>query len=71
MLSDNKVILLKEALNKLPKLLYRTTVHTDQGFQDQHQQWVRELKTQNVFQSMSRKATCLDNVAKYEFVRYF
>lgn len=58
---------LKEALEKLPKLSYRTTVHTDQGFQYQHQQWVRELKEHHVFQSMSRKATCLDNAAMESF----
>lgn len=58
---------LKEALNKLPKRPYRTTVHTDQGFQYQHPQWIRELKAQNVFQSMSRKATCLDNAAMESF----
>jgi putative transposase len=58
---------LKEALEKLPKLPYRTTVHTDQGFQYQNQQWVRELKNHRVFQSMSRKATCLDNAAMESF----
>ncbi len=42
-------------------------MHTDQGFQYQHPQWVRELKAQNVFQSMSRKATCLDNAAMESF----
>jgi putative transposase len=54
---------LHEALEVLPKLPYRTTVHSDQGFQYQHWSWVKELKTHHVFQSMSRKATCLDNAA--------
>lgn len=58
---------LKEVLNKLPKLAYRTTIHTDQGFQYQNPQWVRELKSHHVFQSMSRKATCLDNAAMESF----
>lgn len=47
---------LYEALEALPKLPYRTTVHSDQGFQYQHQS-----------QSMSRKATCLDNAAMESF----
>jgi putative transposase len=58
---------LKETLEKLPKLPYRTTVHTDQGFQYQNQLWVRELKNHRVFQSMSRKANCLDNAAMESF----
>lgn len=58
---------LQEALDNLPDLPYRTTVHTDQGFQYQNQQWVRELKKHRVFQSMSRKATCLDNAAMESF----
>ncbi|QGH34293.1 IS3 family transposase [Gracilibacillus salitolerans] len=40
---------------------YRTTIHSDQGWHYQHNQWVRTLKENNVFQSMSRKATCADN----------
>lgn len=58
---------LKEALAKLPKLDYRTTVHTDQGFQYQNKQWIKVLKKYRVFQSMSRKATCLDNAAMESF----
>ncbi|MEL1239416.1 DDE-type integrase/transposase/recombinase, partial [Liquorilactobacillus nagelii] len=34
---------LKEALDGLPELPYRTTVHTDQGFQYQHKQWQKTL----------------------------
>jgi putative transposase len=58
---------LHEALDALPKLPYRTTVHSDQGFQYQHHSWVKELKEHHVFQSMSRKATCLDNAAMESF----
>lgn len=58
---------LHEALEALPELPYRTTVHSDQGFQYQHHSWVKELKTHHVFQSMSRKATCLDNAAMESF----
>lgn len=58
---------LHEALEALPNLPYRTTVHSDQGFQYQHQRWVKELKEHHIFQSMSRKATCLDNAAMESF----
>lgn len=58
---------LREALRKIPPLAYRTTVHTDQGFQYQHRSWQQELKKHHVFQSMSRKATCLDNAAMESF----
>lgn len=58
---------LKEALDGLPELPYRTTIHTDQGFQYQHKQWQKTLKTHHTFQSMSRKATCLDNAAMESF----
>lgn len=58
---------LREALEGLPTLPYRTTVHTDQGFQYQHKHWQRVLKNHHVFQSMSRKATCLDNAEMESF----
>lgn len=58
---------LRETLESLPKLNYRTTVHTDQGFQYQHRHWRQLLKNHHVFQSMSRKATCLDNAAMESF----
>ena len=40
---------------------YRTTIHSDQGWHYQHNQWVKTLKANKIFQSMSRKATCADN----------
>lgn len=58
---------LREALNKIPKKAYRTTVHTDQGYQYQNKRWRKVLKQHRVFQSMSRKATCLDNAAMESF----
>jgi Transposase and inactivated derivatives len=58
---------LKEALDSIPDLKYRTTVHTDQGFQYQNSSWQRTLKEHHVFQSMSRKATCLDNASMESF----
>jgi len=58
---------LKEALNQIPVLDYRTTVHTDQGIQYQHHHWQIVLKDHRAFQSMSRKATCLGNAAVESF----
>lgn len=59
---------LKQAVKKIPKdLKYRTTIHSDQGFQYQHKDWVNLLKEHRIFQSMSRKATCLDNAAMESF----
>lgn len=41
--------------------MYRTTIHSDQGWHYQHKSWVSTLKQHGVFQSMSRKGNCLDN----------
>lgn len=46
---------------------YRTTIHSDQGWQYQHNKWVKTLKKSRIFQSMSRKATCADNAAMENF----
>lgn len=45
----------------------RTTLHSDQGWQYQHNKWVKILKKNKLFQSMSRKATCADNAAMENF----
>ena len=47
--------------------VYRTTIHSDQGWQYQHRKWVKALKGQRIFQSMSRKGTCADNAAMENF----
>jgi putative transposase len=46
---------------------YRTTIHSDQGWHYQHKKWVKTLKKNRIFQSMSRKATCADNAAMENF----
>src|SRR5690625_5564870 len=46
---------------------YRTTIHSDQGWHYQHNTWVKTLKRNKIFQSMSRKATCADNAAMENF----
>lgn len=52
---------LGEALEVVKDSKYRTTIHSDQGWHYQHNKWVRVLKENKVFQSMSRKGNCLDN----------
>lgn len=47
--------------------VYRTTLHSDQGWHYQHPAWVRALKQHRVFQSMSRKGTCADNAVMENF----
>jgi transposase InsO family protein len=46
---------------------FRTTIHSDQGWHYQHNKWVKTLKKNKVFQSMSRKATCADNASMENF----
>lgn len=46
---------------------YRMTVHSDQGIQYQTNTWRQTLKEHHIFQSMSRRATCLDNAAMESF----
>uniref|UniRef100_UPI0003629464 IS3 family transposase n=1 Tax=Paenisporosarcina sp. TG-14 TaxID=1231057 RepID=UPI0003629464 len=46
---------------------YRTTIHSDQGWHYQHSKWVKTLKMNKIFQSMSRKATCADNATMENF----
>lgn len=40
---------------------YRSTIHSDQGWGYQMKAFVKKLKDNNIFQSMSRKGNCLDN----------
>lgn len=54
---------LKRLVNTLPETGYRVLLHTDQGWQYQHKQWRKLLKKGKIKQSMSRRATCLDNAA--------
>lgn len=58
---------LTELLKDRPELDYRMTIHSDQGFQYQNSRYRTCLKEHRVFQSMSRKATCLDNACAESF----
>ncbi|MFE8701988.1 IS3 family transposase [Cytobacillus sp. FJAT-54145] len=59
---------LNETIEKIKNLsTHRTTIHSDQGWHFQHNKWVKTLKKNKVFQSMSRKATCADNASMENF----
>ena len=59
-LQDAMAIITKHAV-------YRTTIHSDQGFHYQNKRWVNTLKANKVYQSMSRKGNCLDNAPMESF----
>ena len=46
---------------------YRRTFHSDQGWAYQMKSYVYELKTNKIFQSMSRKGNCHDNSVMENF----
>ena len=52
---------LKEAISQTNDCPYRRTFHSDQGWAYQMNVYIQTLKDNNIFQSMSRKGTCLDN----------
>lgn len=53
---------LKEAISIIEQHApYRATIHSDQGWHYQHNSWVKALKENKIFQSMSRKGNCIDN----------
>lgn len=52
---------LEETIAIIKDTKYRTTIHSDQGWHYPHNKWVKTLKENKIFQSMSRKGNCLDN----------
>lgn len=58
---------LEGAIEAVKHAPYRTTIHTDQGWHYQHTKWVRTLRKNKIFQSMSRKGNCLDNAPAESF----
>ncbi len=52
--------MLTKAFSKFPKL-NDLILHSDQGWQYQHNYYVKELKKHGIKQSMSRKGNCYDN----------
>ena len=54
---------LQKLLDQLPHTGYQLTLHTDQGWHYQHNTWRKLLRQGHIRQSMSHRATCLDNAA--------
>lgn len=52
---------LEEAIYVTEDCVYRRTFHSDQGWAYQMKAYSHKLKEHKIFQSMSRKGTCLDN----------
>ncbi|WP_103468291.1 IS3 family transposase [Fructilactobacillus sanfranciscensis] len=64
----NSVFLpIKEAILKLPKTHFKSFFHSDQGVHYQNKRLNKFLKKNHITQSMSRKATCLDNAVIESF----
>ncbi len=53
--------MLENAFQKLPYKVDNLILHSDQGWQYQMKTYQRMLKAKGITQSMSHKATCLDN----------
>jgi len=58
---------LAEAVKKTEQCPYRRTFHSDQGWAYQMKSYVKYLKKNRIFQSMSRKGNCLDNSVMENF----
>lgn len=56
-----------EAIRITADCPYRRTFHSDQGWAYQMKAYVRKLKQERIFQSMSRKGNCLDNAVMENF----
>ena len=59
---EQQELLLDRLLERMPEGA-RPVLHSDMGWQYQHEKWTRRLKRSEVTQSMSRKGNCLDNGA--------
>lgn len=46
-------------------------IHSDQGFHYTNPQYIREIKSLNMIQSMSRKGNCIDNAPMESFFGHF
>ena len=59
--------MLEGAFQKLPDKVDDLILHSDQGWQYQMKSYQNLLKAKGITQSMSRKATCLDNAVAENF----
>lgn len=58
---------LKTAIHLTSDCRYRRTFHSDRGWAYQMKAYVRELKENRIYQSMSRKGNCYDNSVMENF----
>lgn len=58
--------MIDKAFKKIPDKI-NLILHSDQGWQYQHQNYQHRLKEKGVIQSMSRKGNCLDNAVIENF----
>ncbi len=65
--ATNVINALNEAIRITADCPYRRTFHSDQGWAYQMKAYVRRLKEERIFQSMSRKGNCLDNAVMENF----
>ncbi len=59
---------LEQAIKATADCKYRRTFHSDQGWGYQMKAYQKRLKEERIFQSMSRKGTCLDNSVMENFL---
>ena len=65
--AENILAAQAEAIDITADCPYRRTFHSDQGWAYQMKAYVRKLKQERIFQSMSRKGNCFDNAAAENF----
>ncbi|WP_418133417.1 IS3 family transposase [Adlercreutzia sp.] len=59
---EQQELLLDRLLERMPEGA-RPVLHSDMGWQYQHERWTRRLRKAEITQSMSRKGNCIDNGA--------
>ena len=59
---------LEQAIKATADCKYRRSFHSDQGWGYQMKAYQKRLKEERIFQSMSRKGTCLDNSVMENFL---
>jgi putative transposase len=65
--AENIMSALNKAIDVTSDCKYRRTFHSDQGWAYQMKAYVKTLKDNKIFQSMSRKGNCLDNSVMENF----
>lgn len=68
--AENIIVVLREAIEVTNDYRYKRTFHLDQGWEYQMKAYVKELKDNRIFQSMSRKGNCIDNLPIENFLGF-